>query len=57
MATEYHQVISQVIVKPVKESIYSDLATTIALADEGASCFLKVSQSRAERLNVLSIDI
>lgn len=57
MATEYHQVISQVIVKPVKVSIYSELATTIELADEGAGCFLKVSQSKAEGLGVLSIDI
>lgn len=57
MAVEYHRIISQVIIKPIKESIYSELATTIELAEEGAGCFLKVSQSTDEGLMVLSIDI
>ncbi len=42
--TEYHAINVKRLIKPVKDYIYSDMATTVELMDEGAGCFVEISQ-------------
>jgi hypothetical protein len=42
---KYEKVVLTYIVKPVGESIYSELATEITIDDEGSGPYVKISQS------------
>ena len=52
----YHVIISAMIIKPVKEPIFSELATVIELADEAAGPFVKISQHSRDGGGSVSID-
>jgi hypothetical protein len=44
MTAKYHDIITQIIVKPEGEPIMSEMATTISISDEAAGMFIEVSQ-------------
>lgn len=45
--SSYHTIVGSLIVKPVKDPIFSEMATTISVEDEAAGEFVRVAQSRA----------
>jgi hypothetical protein len=55
-AVEYHLIIHSIIVKPVTEPIFSELATTVALVDEGGGLFAEVSQHGRADMGKIAID-
>ena len=53
----YHTIISSMLVKPEKEPIFSELATTVELVDEAAGPFVKISQHSRDGGGAVSIEI
>jgi hypothetical protein len=45
MTAKYHNIITQITVKPENEPIMSEMATTISISDEAAGMFIEVSQN------------
>ena len=41
---DYHAFVSGITVKPVGQSIFSDMATEICIADDGAGPYVKIVQ-------------
>lgn len=53
---KYHIQPLSVIVKPVDQPIFSELATTVCRVDEGAGMFVEVEQSGRTDLGKIAID-
>ena len=51
----YHAIISEMIIKPEKEPIFSELATVVELAVEAAGPFVNVSQNSRDGGGSVSI--
>ena len=53
---EYHAITSSITVKPVCQAIYSELATEICIADDGAGPYVKIMQDDCNAVAVDSRD-
>lgn len=54
---KYHIQSLSVIVKPVDQPIFSELATTVSRVDEGAGMFVEVEQSGRTDLGKIAIGL
>jgi hypothetical protein len=54
--TEYRTLTGSLIVVPSGQTIYSELATTIRMADEAAGLFVEVEQHGREDIGKISIN-
>lgn len=46
MTTKYHNMITQITVKPESERIMSEMATTVTITDEAGGMFIEISQNQ-----------
>ena len=54
--TEYETRTMSIIVKPFKDPIYSEMATTVSIADEGGGEFVEVIQHGRTDIGKICID-
>jgi hypothetical protein len=52
----YHAIVSEMIVKPIKEPLFSEMATRVSAVDEAAGEFVKVSQQGRADVGSVFID-
>lgn len=48
--------VTQIIVRPLGEPIFSELATTVSIVDEAAGCFVEVEQSGRTDLGKIALN-
>lgn len=53
---EYEAIYTRITVKPVKDPIFSERLTNIEIVDEGAGCFVQLSQAIGSNVQIDDCD-